>query len=197
MQYNPRMRPEATFLALLDRQLRHQPGACACLARHAGKTVCLRLPLLTLGFAVTEAGGVTAVPPGTEAATEITLAPATLIALAFGERDALKNAAVRGDGMLAADLSAALNAFDWVLALRPYLGDIAATRAAQVIGELGAWRRQAQTAAGRAFAEYATYEADMLIDKASAADFVAGVDALRDDVARLEARIDLHARQRG
>jgi len=197
MQYNPAMRPEAPFLALLDRQLRHQPGTCACLARHAGKGVCLRLPLLTLSFVITEAGGVAAAPAEAEAATEITLAPATLIALAFGERDALKGAAVRGDGMLAADLSAALNAFDWVLALRPYLGDIAATRASQAIGELGAWRQQAPVSVGRALAEYATYEAGMLVDKAAVADFVAEVDALRDDVARLEARIDLLARRPG
>jgi ubiquinone biosynthesis protein UbiJ len=181
----------ATFLSLIDRQLTRQAGARACLVRHAGRQVRLRLPLAELAFRVTEDGGVTAADPEAGVDAEIVVAPETLLALAMGDSTALQSAAVTGDGVLAADLSAALGQFDWALALRPYLGDIMAARAAQAIAGLGVWREQAQVSVGKTLAEYATYEADLLADKHALRRFVAEVDALRDDAARLAARIAL------
>ena len=93
--------------------------------------------------------------------------------------------------MLASDIAAAFAGFDWALALRPYLGDIAAARAAQVLSAFGHWRRQAHAALGRSLAEYATFEAGMLVDRQAARRFVAEVDELRDAAARLEARLSL------
>lgn len=191
MQYNSPMFTEATLLSLIDRQLNHQPGARACLVRHAGKQACLRLPLITVRFRVTEDGGLTAIDPEAGIAAEITVTPENLFTLALGERDALSRAAVTGDGVLAADISAALARFDWALALRPYLGDIMAARTAQAISGFGAWRGQAQESLGRSLAEYATYETDLLADKHAVRRFVAEVDTLRDDVARLEARLNI------
>ena len=191
MQYNPPMFASATLLALLDRQLNHQLGARACLVRHAGKQASLRLPLATVAFRVTEAGGVTAADPETDIAAEIAIAPENLFALAMGDRAALSRATVVGDGVLAADISAALNQFDWALALRPYLGDIVAARAAQAIAGFAGWREQAHDAVGKTLAEYATFETDILADKHAVRRFVAEVDQLRDDTARLEARLAL------
>lgn len=181
----------ATLVSLIDRQLTHQPGARACLARHAGKQARLRLPLATVAFRVTEDGGVTAADAEADIATEITVAPELLFTLAMGDRNAMQRAAVAGDGVLAADISAALGQFDWALALRPYLGDILAARAAQAFAGLGRWREQAQESVGRNLAEYATFEADLLADRHAVRRFVAEVDTLRDDLARLEARIAL------
>jgi ubiquinone biosynthesis protein UbiJ len=188
---------EATFLSLLDRQLLNQPAARACLARHAGKQARLRLPLVTVNFQVTEAGGVTAADPETDIAAEIAIAPENLFALAMGERDAMSRAAVSGDGVLAADISAALGKFDWALALRPYLGDILAARAAQAVAGLGQWRDQAHESVGKTLAEYATFETDLLADKQAIRRFVEDVDTLRDDAARLEARLALLERKAG
>lgn len=195
MQYNPPMFGDATLLSLLDRQLRHQPGARACLVRHAGKQARLRLPLATVAFRITEDGGVTAADAEAGIAAEIAVAPENLFALAMGDRTAMQRAAVAGDGILAADLSAALARFDWALALRPYLGDILAARAAQALAGLAGWREQAHESVGRSLAEYATYETDLLADKAAVQAFAAEVDALRDDVARLAARLDLLERK--
>lgn len=180
---------EATLLSILDRQLISQPGARACLARHAGKQARLRLPLVAVAFRVTDDGGVTAADPETAIACEIAVAPENLFALALGDRAAINRAAVAGDGLLAADLSAALGQFDWALALRPYLGDILAARAAQALAGFAGWREQAHESAGRTLAEYATFETDLLADKQAVRRFVAEVDALRDDTARLEARL--------
>lgn len=188
----------ATLLALLDRQLIRQPGARACLARHAGKQVRLRLPLATLDFRIGDDGGVEAADPVTETAitTEITLAPQALLPLALGAADTMKLAQVSGDGVLAADLAAALDRFDWALALRPYLGDILAARAAQAFAGLGHWRAQAHESVGRTLAEYATYEAGLVADRHAVRRFVAEVDDLRDDVARLEARLAILEKKR-
>lgn len=191
MQYNPAMLGDATFLSLLDRQLRHQPGSRACLVRHAGKQVRLRLPLTTVTFRIAEAGGLAPADPEAGIATEIAVGPDRLLALAVGDADAFSRAAVAGDGVLAADLAAALARFDWALALRPYVGDIAAARAAQAVAGFGAWRSQAHDAMGKTLAEYATFEAGLLADRHAVRRFVDQVDTLRDDVARLEARLAL------
>jgi ubiquinone biosynthesis protein UbiJ len=197
MQYNPAMLSAATLISLIDRQLIQQPAVRACLVRHAGKQARLRLPLLTLDFRVSADGGLDAADPETETAitTEITVAPETLFALAMGDREAIGRAAVSGDGVLAADLSAALGQFDWALALRPYFGDILAARAAQAVAGFGQWREQAHAAVGQTLAEYATFEAGLVADKHAVRRFVAEVDGLRDDIARLEARIALLERK--
>lgn len=191
MQYNPPMFSEATLLSLLDRQLIRQPGARACLVRHAGKQARLRLPFVVLAFLVADDGGIASADPETDIATEITVTPENLFALALGERDAFSRAAVTGDGVLAADISAALGQFDWALALRPYLGDILAARAAQALAGFGRWREQAHESVGQTLAEYATFEAGLVADKHAVRRFVAEVDVLRDDLARLEARLAL------
>ena len=93
--------------------------------------------------------------------------------------------------MLAVDLSHALADFDWVLALRPYLGDIAASRVDQFIQGVMNWRGRAAESVGRNLAEYAVYEQAWLAEPMAARDFIAAVDQLRDDADRLEARLHL------
>lgn len=189
MQYNPPMFSHATLLSLIDRQLIRQPGARACLARHADKQARLSLPLASVTFRIGPDGGVTSADPDSDVAAEITVAPAQLLALALGDPDALARAAVAGDGVLATDIATALARFDWALALRPYLGDILAARAAQAVAGFGHWRAQAHASVGLTLAEYATYETQLVADKHAVRRFVAEVDGLRDDVARLEARL--------
>lgn len=189
MKYNPAMFSAATLIALIDRQLLNQPGVRAGLARHAGKQARLRLPLVAVAFRVAEDGGLDAADPEAAIAAEIAVAPENLFALALGDRAALARSEVAGDGVLAADLAAALGRFDWALALRPYLGDILAARAAQAVAGFGRWRDEAHQAAGLTLAEYATFEAGLLADRQAVRRFVAEVDGLRDDVARLEARL--------
>jgi len=197
MQYNPAMLEPRLVLPALNRLLDTQPALRTRLARHAGKQAAIRLPLFSLRFAVDVEGRLGASDPAQPLATEIDIGPELLIGLATQGGGALKRARVRGDGLLASDLSAAFDDFDWVLALRPVLGDMAAARAAQAIDGLGQWRQQAHESVGRSIAEYATFEAGMLVDPESIRQFVADVDALRDDLARLEARLALLEKQAG
>ncbi len=182
---------EATFLSLLNRLLDTQPGARARLAGHAGKTARIELPLGGLAFSIAEGGLLNPATADAAPDTTIRLSADVLMRLVLGDRTALKGAGVNGDGLLAADISAALDGFDWALALRPVVGDIAAARADQAIAGFGAWREKAHEAIGRSLAEYGVHEANMLASRPAVDRFVAEVDALRDDVARLEARLAL------
>jgi len=197
MQYNSGMIAPVPLFALIERLFATQPTARARLAAHAGKCVRIELPLGSLAFAVGDAGALAAAAPATTPDTVIRVAGTLLFRLALGERDALRQARIEGDGVLAADLSAALDSFDWALALRPLIGDIAAARVDQAIAGVAAWRDQAHTALGASLAEYAVHEAGLLAARPALERFLADVDTLRDDTARLAARLAvLEARQR-
>lgn len=176
--------------ALLDRQ----PMARSRLGRHAGKSLCLTLPLFPLRLTLVEdsEGGCRFSPAPADAVTDLTLTPQPAALpkwLTGGTLGDLFSA--EGDGLLAADVAQALAAFDWVLALRPYLGDIAASRVDQFIQGFHAWRVQAVEAAGRNVAEYAVHEQALLAEPHALREFITEVDRLREDADRLEARLQL------
>lgn len=176
------------FIAAGNRLLAHQPAARARLARHAGSHVCLGLPLLRLHLRISDDGQLD-IPPEGAPDTEITLSADLLPRLLAGDPEAMRTARVDGDAVLAADLVKALEGFDWALALQPYLGDSLASRAAQLFTGLAGWHAQARASLGAGFADYAEQEAGLLADRRRVDRFIADVDALRDDVARLEARL--------
>lgn len=173
--------------------LAKQPTSRQHLLRHAGKRVLISFPVDDLLVQVTEDGNLenTVASDDFQPDVSITLRPELIIRMALGDKHALSGAGIVGDGVLANDLSTALEAFDWVLALRPFVGDIAATRANQFLGGLSGWRNQVHDAFGRAVSEYAAYEADLVANSNILQKFSDDVDALRDDAARLDARIAL------
>jgi len=186
----PDATPDFLLAAALNALLGKQPAAQARLARHAGKCVRLALPLLPLSVRIEADGGFAAA--SADAASDVQLIPdpsAFPLWLSGGKLGDLFR--VAGDGVLAADIANALADFDWVLALRPYLGDIAASRVDQFIQGITGWRSQAVESAGRNLAEYAVYEQAMLAEPHAAREFIAEVDRLREDADRLEARLAL------
>lgn len=187
--------------AALNALLARQPQARAHLQRHVGKTLHLALPLLDLRLHLEESvqfapAGVA--PDATTNGDDLTLTPdmAALPRWLTGASLAELFQA-RGDGLFAADLGHALADFDLVLALRPYLGDIAASRAAQFVQTLHTWRTQAVQSLGRNLAEYAVHEQAVLADPFAVRTFIAEVDGLREDADRLEARLWLLENRRG
>lgn len=178
------------LLAALNPLLATQPSAQARLAGHAGKAVRLALPGVNLDLTLGETGAFTPAPMETD--PDLTLTPelaALPLWLANGKMNDLFR--IQGDGLLASDLSGALADFDWVLALRPYLGDIAASRVDLFLRGLGPWREKTLESAGRNLAEYAVYEEAMLAEPHATRAFVTEVDALREAADRLEARLKL------
>lgn len=184
--------PEIPLAAALNALLDTQPGASGRLRRHGGKTFQLNLPLRPLRLALDEDGRFHPLESPLDSTPELVLTPmpsALPLLLSGGKLADLFR--IEGDGLFAADLSGALADFDWVLALRPYLGDIAASRIDQFLHGLLAWRQKAHDDTGANLAEYAVYEQAMLAEPQAARTFIAEVDALREDVDRFQARLVL------
>ena len=81
--------------------------------------------------------------------------------------------------------------------LARWVGDILAYRAGSAARSVGAWTRKAFDALTADTAEYLTEEGRVLPTRYEAEAFFASVERLRDDVERLEARLDRLAAQRG
>jgi ubiquinone biosynthesis protein UbiJ len=181
------MLAESLILAL-NALLAEQPGARAVLARHAGKPIRLRLPGAEIGLQASPDGRFE--PADRDAEPRLSLTPdlgRLPLWLSGGRLADLFR--IDGDAVLATDLGSALAGFDWVLALRPYFGDIVASRLDQFFRAASGWREQTLTAAGRNVADYALYEANLLVDAEAVRGFVAEIDHLREDLDRLEARL--------
>lgn len=183
--------PIALLLPALNRLLDTQPGLVETLAGHAGKTASILLPPFTLDLAISQEGRLAQPEGDTPATVTITLGPNIPPRLLLGDRDALRSARVDGDGALANDLMEVLARFDWALALRPWLGDILAARAAQALAGFGQWRGLARAALDRNTGGWLAQESGLLVDRLEMARFVAETDELRDAAARLSTRLAL------
>lgn len=188
----PELSPAAPLAAALNALLNAQPAARERLLRHVDKRLRLALPLFPVDLQLDERSRFLPQIEASETAPELilTLQPSVLPLLLSGGKlaDLFR---FEGDDMFAADLSHALADFDWVLALRPYLGDIAASRVAQFLHGFGAWREQAVQAAGRNLAEYAVYEQILLAEPHAVRAFISEVDAVREAADRLDAHLRL------
>jgi ubiquinone biosynthesis accessory factor UbiJ len=182
----------APLAAAINALLDAQPAARGRLQRHIGKTVRLALPVLPMDLTLDENGRFAPQTEAAEDAPALVLTPLpSALPLLLGNGTLADLFHVEGDGLFASDISGALADFDWVLALRPYLGDIAASRIDQFLRGVLAWRQQAHDDAGANLVEYAVYEQAMLAEPNATRAFVNDVDALREDVDRLEARLRL------
>lgn len=168
----------------------HTPGAADALARHAGKTLALDLMLFRVNLTVDASGALHADSNAIPDAV-IFVSPDLLAQLPFKGKAAFREARTEGDAEL---LSAFNDAFqqldlDAEAELSRVLGPIAGFRLAEAGRAFGHWLKQATTDTARTLAEYAVEESPMLASPIDVARFNRDVDALRDDVARLEARL--------
>jgi len=186
----PDFLPAVALSVALNALLDQQPTAKTRLVRHVGKCVQLLLPLIPLSVRIEADGGLVAASRDALPDLQLIPDPSAVPQWLSGGRlgDLFR---VAGDGVLAADLAHALAYFDWVLALRPYLGDIAASRVDQFFQGVMNWRGQAVESVGRNLAEYAVYEQAWLAEPLAVREFIAEVDSLREDADRLEARLAL------
>ena len=127
--------------------------------------------------------------------------PITLVRLAReGAADPTLGGAVRihGDMEVARDLATALSSLEVDLEemLSRVTGDATAHQAGRVARGLAAWGKRAQDSLLRDTAEYLTEESGALPGRAEMEAMVTQSDDLRDDVARLEKRIERLLRTR-
>jgi ubiquinone biosynthesis protein UbiJ len=177
-------------LRAINHLLGQNPGALEGLASHAGKTVRLDGGLFTLDLAISPDG---ALIESASAAPDavIRLDPGLLLALPVRGRAVLKTLDSEGDASLLADLNRVVQTLRWdsEADLAPLVGNMAARRLTASAQSLLAWARQNRESATATATEYLTEEQPLLVNRPQAEQFYREVDALRDDTARLEARL--------
>lgn len=183
-------------VTLLNRMLGREAWAREKLAPFAGRVVRLEALPFSLQWAVTELGTLAASDDDGAPAVTIGLALSSLPFALLDPQAATKDVRLQGDAEFAQALSFVLQN------LRPepeeelsrFVGDAAAMRIVGLV-RLSAshWRELAERMLDNT-ANYIVTENPMVVGRDEVAAFVEDVTRLRDDVARLEKRIDLAAR---
>ena len=131
---------------------------------------------------------------------EIVGGPFSLLALAGESPEAVIQ---RGDVQIRGDVELAQRFRKLALLLRPdieeevskVVGDVPAHHLGRVARAAFGWTRNAASTQVRNVAEYFAHERQHLVPRAEADQLLKGVDTLRENVDRLEARIELLARK--
>jgi ubiquinone biosynthesis protein UbiJ len=162
------------------------------LAPFAGKHVSIAAPPLPeLKLRVLAGGLVGAADASAQDDLAITVKSGALPHLASRDEALLQHVEIKGNAELANAVQFLFRNLKWDVEddLSKIFGDIAARRMAQVGRDIAAWQQDAALRAGQNFAEYLTEEQPLIARAADVERFNRDVEALRDDLARLEARL--------
>lgn len=158
----------------------------------AGKTAAFWIPPARLKLTILEDGGLAAAGETAEVSAKVTLPPSAALRLLAGDANAEALATVDGDTELAAALSRVLRNMSWEYEedLSKLIGDIPAHQIAgfgrKTIAEI---RKQGLNLA-EMFAEYWQEEQPLIAKKRHIQQFMHEAERLRDDVERLDKRLD-------
>ena len=183
---------ERSALAALNHLLEQQPWAVERLRPFAGQAVEFRCPPFPdLRFAITDNGLLDRAQAETASALVVKLTPGTLPFLLARDETARKRVEIEGSADLAGAVDYLFRHLSWDFEedLSKAFGDIVAHRLASGGKALAAWQRDAGLRLAESLAEYWTEEQPLLARPADVENFCRSVDTLRDDVARLERRI--------
>jgi len=183
---------ERSALAALNHLLEQQPWAAERLRPFAGQAVEFRCPPFPdLRFAITDNGLLDRAQAETASALVVKLTPGTLPFLLARDETARKRVEIEGSADLAGAVDYLFRHLSWDFEedLSKAFGDIVAHRLASGGKALAAWQRDAGLRLAESLAEYWTEEQPLLARPADVENFCRSVDTLRDDVARLERRI--------
>ncbi len=189
------MLASSALAGALNHLLRAQPAQRDRLQRFAGRHLELRVLGLRLGLRIDPAGGFLAAR-GATADTRVELSTAGLIKIAAGARPHAGDFRLQGDPGLAALLSGLALQLSWDVEedLSALLGDVLAHRVVRAARSLGRLPREAAASFADNLSEYWTEEIALAAPAWEVEAFVTGVDGLREDVARLEKRLERLAR---
>lgn len=182
--------------ALIERSLNHllrqSPGASDALLRHAGCGVRFDLTLKQVDLRIADDGYFSEAALETPDAV-IRPTPALVARLPFFGREAWRQADTSGDPALLATLDHVFRQLNWDIEadLAPLVGDIAAHRLNKFGRDSLASVAHALSALGHNASEYVVEEAELMARSVDVARFNRAVDTLADDVARLDARLNL------
>ena len=180
------------YLAPLNRLLRQNSWVLPRLKPFAGKTLRVESFPVTLRLRVGDNGDAVTAAPDAAPDVTIRLTPGLMLRLAARDASGWNDIAVEGDAQFAAALNGIVRNLRWDIEedLSHVFGDIGAHRMVETGRKLDLWVRQGADNVARSFTEYWTEERPLLARRADVEQFNRDVDALRDDLARLEKRID-------
>lgn len=184
-----------TFPAI-NRLLGANAWALEKLRPHAGKTLLVICPPARVAATITLEGDLAPAMPQAIPDATIALTPGVLMRFAARDETAWREAQVTGDVELAAAVDYVRRnlTLDYEEALSRIFGDVAAHRMASAARGLDSFARSTLLNLAHAAAEYATYENPVLASANELDRYSRDVDAIRDDAARLEKRIQRLAR---
>ena len=204
----------STLENVLNRGLPRSPRAQQLCAELAGRRVGICVAALPSVYVLVESTGtslklsrVTAgtpvdapLPDAPPDVMIVTGGPLSLLALSGPAPEAVLQ---RGDVRIDGDAELAQKFRELALLLRPdleeelslVLGDVPAHQLGRFARAAFGWTRKAAATTVRNVAEYLGHERQDLVPRNEAEQFLQGVDTLREDVDRLEARIALLTRQ--
>ena len=172
--------------------LRSAPLAMERLRKHAGRTAAFHVGPVTVVFTVQTTGEVTAAVPGAARDLEVRISPFLLPRLAAREEAAFREIEMQGDMELAQEVSYLARNLTWDAEedLSKVVGDVAAHRLVSGARSVAKWGREAALRTAQGASEYWTEESPLIASRVKVEDFVHGVEKLRDDLERLEKRIE-------
>ena len=184
---------ERGALAALNHLLQQQPWAAERLKAFAGQGVEFRCPPFPdLRLRITGAGFLDRAQAEAASALVVKLSPGTVPFLLARDENARKQVAIEGSADLASTVDYLFRNLTWDFEedLSRVFGDVVAHRLASGGRAFAAWQREAVMRLAENLAEYWTEEQPLLARPADVEDFCRNVDTLRDDVARLEKRVE-------
>lgn len=181
------------LVKLFNRVLSDYPLAREQLAQHAGKLIVASVGPLESRLRVAVDGLLEMVGEGGDVQPDVTFQiPLSLLPrLARKEEAAFREIVFRGESEFAALLSSLAHEVEWDVEedLSKWIGDIAAHRIVDTVKRTHAWRQDATQRFTENVAEYLTEERRVFITRSDLDALAIANEALRDDVARLEARL--------
>lgn len=187
----------------LDVSLRGSGAARAELQRLDGKVIHLELVGLPLTLYFLPEAGRMAVAAAYSGDADISVrAPVASLMAAALKRDAdavPRGMQISGDAETAQVFSRLLKHadLDWEELLAQRVGDVAARQIGNAVRGFMGWGRDAGGRLGKDIADYLHYESRDLPPRHEVEGFLAGVDRLRDDAERLQARLKRAASRLG
>jgi len=192
----------ATLEKLLNRGLPRSPRARQLCATLSGRSVAIVVPdILRLRVS---SNGQTLTVMRDDAPADATLRGGALSLLALAS-DSAQAVIQRGDVAISGDSEVAQGYRELAQLLRPDLeeelslliGDVPAHQLGRLARLAAGWSGRAADTTLRNLAEYLGHERGDLVSRNEGEQFLRGVDALRESVDRLQARLELIARRRG
>ena len=178
--------------ATLNHLLAQSGWALQRLEKFSGKTARFDIAPFSFAFTIQNDGSLSAAAQDASADVHCVISPSLLPRLALHDEKAHVEITSSGDAALLAEIFYLSRNLRWDAAedLSRFTGDIAAERIVQLTKSVQQQIRGSALNLSQAAAEYWTEERPLLSKPAHVVAFVHQVDKLRDDMARLEQRIN-------